>query len=125
MMWAMRSSGASGLSKPGISLALERDTVGELRVEMERVLGPPVERRKIDMDEAEPSAVAVRPFEIVEQRPHEIAAHRHAGGDGVEHRTQITAQIGDPLLVANPPICVRAVGKGSAVLEDIDRQIAA
>src|SRR5215467_9485864 len=123
MMWAMRSSGASGLIRPGISLPLEGDTVGEFRVEMERVLGPPVECRKIDVDEAEPSAVAERPFEIIEQRPYEIAAHRHAGGDGVKHRTQITSQIGDPLLVANPPFGVDLIGKSGSVFENIDRQV--
>src|SRR5205823_4374349 len=94
MTWATKSSDESEPRKLGILLPLERDAIGELGIEMERILGPPLERRKIDMDQAKPSVIAERPLEIVEQRPHEITAHRHPGGDRVEHRPEIPAEIG-------------------------------
>src|SRR5467141_1449483 len=92
---------------------------------MERVLGPSLLRGEIDVDETEPSPVAESPLEIVEQRPHEIAAHWYPRVDRVEHRPEVAAQIGDPLLVADPPVLVDPIGEGGPVLEDVHRQIAA
>ena len=60
--------------------------------------------REIHVDETEPSAVAESPLEIVEQRPHEKTADRYARVDRIEHRPEITAQIGDPRLVADPAV---------------------
>src|SRR5690242_11924666 len=91
------------------SLPLERGAVGELGIKMERIFEPPLERGEIDVHETEPSAVAERPFEIVEQRPYEITADRHAGLDRIEHRPEIAAQIGNPLFVADPTIWVDPV----------------
>src|SRR5271167_2366632 len=101
MTWATRSSDESGLSKPCILLPLERGAVGELGIKMERILEPPFQRGEIDVHEPEPSAVTERPLEIVEQRPHEITADRHARLDRIEHRSEIAAQIGNALVVAD------------------------
>src|SRR6266446_10430874 len=106
------------------SFPLERSTVGEIAIEIERILRPPYERVVVDVDQPEPPAVTERPLEIVEERPHEITAHRNAGVDCVEHRSEIVAQIGDALPVANSFVGFDPVGKGSAVFENVDRQIA-
>src|SRR6266436_9779288 len=106
------------------SFPLERSTVGEIAIEIKRVLRSPCERVVVDVDKPEPPAVAERPLEIVEQRPYKITAHRDSGVDCVEHRSEIVAQIGDALLVANALVGFDPVGKGSAVFENVDRQIA-
>src|SRR6266446_6198227 len=105
------------------SFPLERSTVGEIAIEIKRILRPPYERLVVDVDKPEALAVAERPLEIVEQRPHEITAHRDSGFDCVEHRSEIVAQIGDTLPVANSLVRLDPVGKGSAVFENVDRQI--
>ena len=94
-------------------------------VEVERVFGAAVLRLVVDMDQAKAFAVAEGPFEIVEQRPDEIALDRDPGGDRVLHRAEIAAQIADAPLVADMPVGLDPVGKGGAVFEDVDRQIAA
>src|SRR6266446_5775076 len=106
------------------SFPLERSTVGEIAIEIKRILRPPYERVVVDVDKPEPSAIAESPFEIVEQRPHEITAHRYPGRDCVEYCAEIVAQIGDTLPVANSIVGFDPVGKGSAVFENVDRQIA-
>src|SRR5258708_8847583 len=119
MIWATRSSDESGLSKPCILLPLERGAVADLGIKMDRVFDPPFHRSEIDVHETEPSAVAERPLEIVEQRPHEIAADGHARLDRIEHRPEIAAQIGNPPVVADPAVRIDPVRKGSPVLEDV------
>src|ERR1700730_7650399 len=106
------------------SFPLERSTVGEIAIEVKRVLRPPCERLVVDVDKPEALAVAERPLEIIEQRPYEITAPRDSGFDCVEHRSEIVAQIGDTLPVANSFVRLDPVGKGSAVFENVDRQIA-
>src|SRR5258708_6660659 len=91
---------------------------------MERILGPPLERRVVDMDEAEALAEAEAPFEIVEQRPDEIALHVDARDDGVENGAEIAAQIFDPLAVMDLAVARHRVLEGGAVLGDVDREIA-
>src|SRR5438105_4155264 len=102
----------------------ERGASGKIAIEMERVLWTAYQCIKVDMDEPKAPAIAERPLEIVEQRPYEITAHRYSCFDRVEYCTQIVAQIGDALPVANSLVCLDPVGKGSPVLENIDRQIA-
>src|SRR5271166_3165852 len=104
---------------------LERGAPREFGIEMERVLGPPIERAVINVDEAEPSAVAEPPLEIVEERPHEITAHWYSGGDRIEHRAEIVAQIRDARRVVDPFVRLDPVGERCTVLEDVNRQIAA
>src|ERR1700730_16352850 len=106
------------------SFPLERNTVGKIAIEIKRVLGPPCKRVVVDVDKPEALAVAERPLEIVEQRPHEITAHRDPDLDCVEYRAEIVAQISDALPVANALVRFDPVGKGRPVLEYVDRQIA-
>src|ERR1700730_4616667 len=102
------------------SFPLERNTVGKIAIEIERVFGPPCKRFVVDVDQPEALAVAERPLEIVEQRPDEITAHRDSDLDCVEHRAEIVAQIGDALPVANALVGFDPVGKGRPVLEYVD-----
>src|SRR5258708_11678354 len=90
---------------------------------MERVLRPSLERRIVDMDEAEAFAEAEAPFEIVEQRPDEIAANVDSGRDGVEYRAEIATKIFDALAVMDLAVARHLVGKGGAVFGDVDRQV--
>src|SRR5258707_15796556 len=91
---------------------------------MERILGPALERRVIDMDESEALAEAEAPFEIVEQRPDEITLHVDPRGNGVENGAEIAAQIFDALAVMDLAVARDLVGEGGAVLGDVDREIA-
>src|ERR1700746_486032 len=65
-----------------------RLTSDELREPLIGRLRRALERREIDVNHAEAAAVAFRPFEVVDQRPDEIAAQfctdgeRRAGGGG-------------------------------------------
>src|SRR6266403_445003 len=104
------------------SFALERSTVGKIATEIKRILRPPCERLVVDVDKPEAPAVAERPLEIIEQRPYKITAHRDSGFDCVEDRSEIVAQIGDALPVANSFVGFDPVGKGRAVFENVDRQ---
>src|SRR5438093_8497965 len=94
------------------SFPLERSTVGKIAIEIKRVLRPPCKRVVVDVDKPEALAVAERPLEIVEQRPHEITAHRDSGVDCVEYCAEIVAQIGDALRVANALVGFDPVRKG-------------
>src|SRR5207302_10524983 len=106
------------------SSADQRRALGELAVEMERILGLALERRVIDMDEAEALAEAEAPFEIVEQRPDEIALHVDTRRNRIHYRAEIAAQIFDPLAVMDPAVAGHGVLEGGAVLGDVDRQLA-
>src|SRR5690349_15589076 len=91
--------------------SLERGPSGKVAIEMERVLWPAYESIKVDMDEPKTPAIAERPFEIIEKRPYEITAHRHAGFDGVEYCPEIVAQISNALAVVNSLVGLDPVGK--------------
>src|SRR6516162_3279977 len=113
-------------TRPWLPLSpLERDTSGELSVEMKRVLEPPLARAVVHVDEAESPAVAEPPLEIIEQRPYKITPHRDALCNRVENRPEIVAQIRDAAPVVDPIVCFDPVGKRSPVLKDVNRQIAA
>src|SRR5581483_8332430 len=45
-------------------------------IPVEAVLGHALERRVVDIDDAEPLRVTERPLEVVEQAPDEVALHR-------------------------------------------------
>src|SRR5439155_22157530 len=105
------------------SFPLERSTVGKIAIEIKRVLRPPCKRVVVDVDKPEALAVAERPLEIVEQRPHEITAHRDSGVDCVEYCAEIVAQIGDALRVANALVGFDPVRKGRIDSDNVDRLI--
>ena len=63
----------------------------------------------------------MRPLEVVQQRPHEVAAHVDAGGDRAAYGGDVAVEVGDPVGVADPPVRVDLVGVRRAVLGDHQR----
>ncbi len=70
------------------------------------------------MHDAEALRVAAGPFEVVQQAPHHVARHRHAGGQRLAHRADVRGEVGGAVGVVH-----RAVGElvreGAAVLGDV------
>lgn len=80
-------------------------------------LGYALERLVVDANDPETLGVAVRPLEVVEETPHEIAVDRHACLDGASHGPEVEAQIVD----AGGIVDIRVLdlfGDGRAVLGD-------
>jgi hypothetical protein len=75
---------------------------------------------EVDADNAEAPAVALRPFEIVEQRPDEIAAQIDAGGNGALRRSEVVVDIGGALGIVNRAVAGNNVFVTSAILGDVD-----
>ena len=48
---------------------------------------------EVDVDDAEPPAVAEAPLVVVEQRPDVVAGQRHAGGERVGGRGDVARQV--------------------------------
>src|SRR5262249_24687000 len=71
-----RAWGVDGDSQGSIVPACD-----QCRVPMKRRFRKTLLGRIVDIDDAKSRLVPRRPFEIVEQRPDEIAAHVRAGGD--------------------------------------------
>src|SRR6266516_3375105 len=72
------------------------------------------------LEEAETSAEAVGPLEIVHQAPMEIAAHRHTLGRRALQLCQIAAQEHDAIGVVDEAFGGWHVGRRAAVLSDVD-----
>src|SRR4051812_6462671 len=51
---------------------------------------------EVDEDDPEPLLVPVLPLEVVEQRPHVVAAHVGALGTGCLERLDVTLDVGEP-----------------------------
>src|SRR5262245_3794748 len=95
-----RSRVAAARVAGGALVALGGD---EVVVPGERGLGGAVLGGEVDVDEAEALVEALRPLEVVHQRPDEVAAHVHAGLHRLVHRPDVAVQVADPLLVAACP----------------------
>lgn len=79
-------------------------------------LDAPLQRSRIDGDEAKTKPVAARPLEVIEQGPGEVAPHGDPTLARPRDSLNMIAQVGDPLLVMNiAGWCIRLV-KGRAVL---------
>src|SRR5690606_28427506 len=89
---------------------------GHLRVPAGAGLGDAGAGRVVDVDRAEPLAVAVGPLEVVQQRPQEVAAHVGAVLDGPVDGGQVAAHVGDPGGVVDPALGVGVVVEGRTVL---------
>ena len=63
-----------------------------------------------------------RPVLVVEQGPHEVAAHVGAGGDGRTQGSNVEGEIADALQVDEVSRAVELLDGACAVLEDVDRQ---
>src|SRR5690606_16384839 len=71
----------SMLSLPGSSPAGagKRPGAGDRRVPAAAVLDRAALRRVVDVHQSEPLGVSPSPLEVVQQRPHEVTAHRRTG----------------------------------------------
>src|SRR3954468_6051324 len=76
----------------------------------------------VDPHDAEPLRVAVRPLEVVHERPDEVAAHVDALPDHVEHRLQVPPVVVDAVRVVHLAV-LHPVGEGGTVLGDHERQV--
>src|SRR2546429_6344022 len=88
-----------------------RLTSYELREPLIRRLGRALERLEIDVNHAEAAAVAFRPFEVVDERPDEIAAQFCTGGERAAGGGEVLAPISDAIVVLfgagpRPPVGV-------------------
>src|SRR5262249_30013194 len=72
-----------------------------LRVPFRAVLGYPALCRIVDIDETEPFGVTPRPFEIIHQRPREVAFQWNSVPNGRVTGPQVGVQIGDALTVVH------------------------
>src|SRR5258706_3644277 len=94
----------------------------ELRIPVERRFRDAPLRRVVHIGDPEPLAVPRTPFEIIEQRPDEIAAHVRTRLDRLEHRGRIGLEKIDARLIRNLAVLADFVGIRSAVFQHIDRQ---
>src|SRR5512132_3485366 len=77
---------------------------------------------ELDVEEAEAHRVPVLPFEVVEERPHEVTAKVHALADGLCGGAEVAGQIVDAFHVVDPPVWVEVVMKAGAAFGHIQRQ---
>src|SRR5262245_20138461 len=96
----------------------------EFREPSIRRLGRALERLEVDVDHAEAAAVAFRPFEVVDERPDEIAAQFYTGGECAARGGEVLAQIGDAIVVVHDAIRRERIVVASAVLRHIEVRIA-
>src|SRR5439155_15042269 len=97
----------------------------DLRLETRAVLLRALLVFEIDVDDAEAFRITVRPLEIVEQRPREVAAHVNARRTGGVNGRNVAAQMVDAQRIRDAIIgCDGRIEKSRAVLGDIDRRIA-
>src|SRR3954465_4340818 len=76
----------------------------------------------VDADKAYALVVAVRPLEVVHQRPREVAADVGALLAGQRDGADVRVEVGDAVLGADEAGLVGLVVEGGAVLGDEDRQ---
>src|SRR5919197_159958 len=93
----------------------------EVAVPVEAVLRHAVERRVVDVDDPEPLRVPVRPLEVVEQAPDEVAADRRAVRDRLQDGGDVGFDVRRPLGVVHAPVVCPHVAEGGAVLGHVDR----
>src|SRR5262245_18680593 len=86
-----RASGQRAAGKRGTVRA------DHLAVPAERVLRRAALRREIDVDQPEALAVTLRPFEVVEQAPREVAAHVGAARARERELTEVALHVVDAL----------------------------
>src|SRR4051812_43790718 len=80
---------------------------------------------EVDRDDPEPARVAVLPLEVVEQRPHVVAAHVDALVDCALERREVAAEVVEPPRVLDHVAALeRRVVERCAVLGDQEREIA-
>ena len=85
------------------------------------VLQGPALVGEVDADESEPLLVAPRPLEVVQQRPHVVAADVDTLAERLEDRPQVRLQVVDPVPVVDGPVLDDVMGS-QTVLGDVDGQ---
>src|SRR5262245_3170480 len=81
-------------------------------------LGDPSLGREVHENDAEPLGVSPLPLEVVEQRPHVVAAHVHSLLAGGLERLDVPGDVGDAAIVLDDIGAVQVVVERSAVLGD-------
>src|SRR3954454_22189355 len=76
---------------------------------------------EIDVDQAEALVVAPGPLEVVQQRPHVVAADVGSLRECLVDRRQVVAQVADAALVVYAPALEHVLG-AETVLRDVHRQ---
>ena len=92
---AMNGRGTPFMEQRATAIAGRSALAGsqEIAVPHEAVLRDALLRGVVDVCDAESLGIAEIPFEIVKQRPHEIAGQRHAFVDGALRRGEMTLEI--------------------------------
>lgn len=80
-------------------------------------------RHVVDMGESESAAESQGPFEVVQERPHEVAVQREAACDGFGAGVDVLLDVGAAVLVFDVAVGVYRVGIGGSVLGDVERQL--
>ena len=94
----------------------------DARVLEAAVFHDPLLRLVVDTDDPEPLVVAPRPFEVVEQRPHEVAPHIRPLRDRFADRVDVRPDVRRALAVVNPPVGRDLVVVRCTVLGDVQRR---
>ena len=87
-------------------LALDHSGGADLPQPLSARLGDSIERRRIHAYHPESLRPSLGPLQVVEEGPHEVAAHIDPCLAGRERGAQVVAQIGDPRLIVDDPVCV-------------------
>src|SRR5580765_3609861 len=93
----------------------------EVAVPVEAVLWNTLERRIVDVDDAEPLRIAMRPLEVVEQAPDEVPLHGRAVGNGAGNGVDVRLDVRGPLGVVHLAVVAADVTERGSVLGDVDR----
>src|SRR5262249_46789464 len=94
----------------------------DARVEQRAVFRRALLRLEVDVHDAEALRVAVRPLEVVEQRPHEVSPHVYAAFDRRVDGLDVRAEIVDAQRVRQTVRFDRRwVEEGGAILRDVER----
>ena len=78
-------------------------------------------RGVVDMHNAEPLGVTLRPLEVVEQAPHEVATHRHTRLYSIGYCREMRLEVLDASCVAHLP-GNHLIVEGRAVFHDVQRR---
>src|SRR5215831_13424753 len=102
-------------------IEIERVGTSDLRIPSAALLDDPVLRLEIAPHDTEALAVQpLRPFEIIGQRPGEIAPHVRAPAKRAVQLSEITAHETDAPLIVDRAVGTRPIAERASVLGDID-----
>src|SRR5215212_2215291 len=74
-------------------------------------------------DDAEALGIALGPLEVVQQRPHHVAAEVHTLLHRVVGGAEVGVEVGDPLLVVHLALRIDVVVDGTSVLCNVDGDV--